>query len=98
MKTSFFDNPTFAIGHWRERFEALKPNLPGDWRQRILKMNPKLDSVKGATVLNLVTRGEASLENTAGVVELLEKIIQQKSRSSRSVAGQSARERIAAVK
>ena len=54
------------------KWAVLKPQLPADWRRRLIVIAPEYDSLEGATLMQNVHQGRSKDEN---VLNLWEKII-----------------------
>lgn len=54
------------------KLTGLKPLLPVDWRQRLIKIAPEYDSLAGATLMHNVHQGRSMDDN---ILNLWEQII-----------------------
>lgn len=54
------------------KWSVLKPQLPADWRKRLIAISPEYDSLEGATLMQNVHQGRSKDES---ILMLWEKII-----------------------
>ncbi|MCU0467662.1 MAG: hypothetical protein MUF58_03600 [Arcicella sp.] len=60
----------------KNRIKACKPFLPNNWRQKIIKIAPEYDSLKGARLMDNVFKLRSS---DLRLTELIEQIVNVKS-------------------